>query len=172
MLTKSLIQKTFTSATMERGEALYRAKRVVTVAEDGQFIRGSVRSASDWDITYLATLEVTEDKLFTRCTCPVKTQCKHAAALCHHILATKQHWADEDKDIENWLSAITPVTKTTSLSTRKLLYFLNPDDYSGQQRIDITLRTSTEKKTGGWSRSMTNEYVTADLMKKALPGRQ
>ena len=105
MFSKSKLKDKFALVTWNRGLHLFRSHNVLSVAKDGDLIRGSVRSATNAQVTYLSVIEVIDDEIFTRYTCPVGRYCKHAVAIGHEFL-NSHHTAADDKEVEQWLTSL------------------------------------------------------------------
>lgn len=167
MFSKSKIKNNFPPVSWNRGSNLFRNGNVLNVAREGNLLRGSVKSATDWQITYLSVIEINDnDEIYTRCTCPVGRNCKHVAAICHDFFSNNKTAAD-DKEIEHWLTEIKPLKKTSNQSQSKVLvYLLEKKRISGKDKIVVQINITTYKKTGGLSRSLTSVYNAGDLFNK------
>jgi len=123
MFSKSKLKDKFALVTWNRGLHLFRSHNVLSVAKDGDLIRGPVRSATNAQVTYLSVIEVIDDEIFTRCTCPVARYCKHAVAVGNEFLESQDTAAD-DKEVEQWLTSLKKAENGVAARKKVIVYLL------------------------------------------------
>ncbi|NQZ81463.1 MAG: DEAD/DEAH box helicase [Colwellia sp.] len=165
MFSKSKLKDKFALVTWNRGLHLFRSHNVLSVAKEGDLIRGSVRSATNAQVTYLSVIEVIDDEIFTRCTCPVGRYCKHAVAIGHEFL-NSHHTAADDKEVEQWLTSLKNTQQDKTSRKKVIVYLLEYKKSQGQKKLFVQVKISAYMKNGGFSKSLQNVYNTTDLFNK------
>ena len=165
MFSKSRLKSNFTPQTWMKGSTLCRKGNILSTAREGDILRGSVTSESDRSLTYLAVIESSEKGINARCTCYVGVDCKHSAAVCQEYSSNHQSSAD-DKDVEQWLSEIKSTDKDSVARQKVVVYLLEDKKVQGKNQLSVQICTSTYKKKGGLSKSLTSVYNTTELFNK------
>ena len=131
MFNKSNLQAALSKQTWAKGLRLYQLNHVVSAALDEQVLRGSVRSESKRNETYLTRFEFNESKSQAQayCNCYLKYDCKHAAALAHHYLENMHVSSASNNMIEEWLNKFSTQESLVFQQKKGLLYFLNQNSY-------------------------------------------
>ncbi len=84
VLHRETIEALVGARTFERGDRVFRAKRVLSVQVDTGQLRGRVRPSESGRADYDVHVWTKEDGIAYRCTCPVGEEgrfCKHAVAV-------------------------------------------------------------------------------------------
>jgi superfamily II DNA or RNA helicase len=168
MFTQVVLESSFSNKEWLKGLRVFNQKQVLSGVIEGNILRGSVKSESYRGEIYLTRLEY--DKVSKQaksyCNCYVGRSCKHAAALAHYYL-TKIHIATASNyTIDNWLNAFKPKPVLSSASSKRLLYFLQTNAFSPQDYLQLTVKSSSQKLSGGWSRTLGVEHLTTQLIDK------
>ena len=168
MFTKVVLESSFSSNEWQKGQRVFNQKNVLSGVLEDNVLRGSVKSESYREEIYLTRLEY--DKLNnnakTYCSCYVGRGCKHAAALAHYYLKTIHATSASDFTIDNWLNTFKPARVSLSASTKSLLYFLQTNHFAPQDYLQLTVKSSSQKLSGGWSRTLGVEYLSPQLIEK------
>jgi superfamily II DNA or RNA helicase len=168
MFNKTNLQAALSKQTWAKGLRLYQLNHVVSAALDEQVLRGSVRSESKRNETYLTRFEFDESKSRAQayCNCYLKYDCKHAAALAHHYLENMHVSSASNNIIEEWLNKFSTQESLIFQQKKGLLYFLNQNSYAPNDYLHLGVQSSSLKKNGGWSRTLTNENLDSYLIKQ------
>jgi SNF2 family DNA or RNA helicase len=168
MFNKTNLQAALSKQTWAKGLRLHQSSSVVSAALNEQILRGSVKSESNRSETYLTRFEYDESrgKAQAYCNCYLKYDCKHAAALAHHYLERMHVSSASNNSIQEWLNNFSSQEPLIFQQKKALLYFLNqnnslPDDY-----LQLAVKSSSLKKSGGWSRTLTYENLDSYLIKQ------
>jgi SNF2 family DNA or RNA helicase len=168
MFNKTNLQAALSKQTWTKGLRLHQLNSVVSAALNEQILRGSVKSESNRNETYLTRFEYDESRgrVQSYCNCYLKYDCKHAAALAHHYLESMYVSSASNNSIQEWLNNFSSQEPLVFQQKKGLLYFLNrnnslPDDY-----LQLAVKSSSLKKSGGWSRTLTYENLDSYLIKQ------
>jgi superfamily II DNA or RNA helicase len=174
MFNKSNLQTALSKQTWTKGERLYQNNQVISAALDGKTLRGSVKSESQRNQNYLTRFEYKEssDKVDSYCNCYLKYDCKHAAALAHYYLKNMHVNAASNQRIEDWLNKFSSATALAFESHKALLYFLSPNSYSPNDYLQLSVKSSSQKKNGGWSKTLGFEHLNSDLIEQSYVNEQ
>ncbi len=141
---------------------------MISAALDEHILRGSVKSESQRSETYLTRFEY--DGSFNRavayCNCYLRYDCKHAAALAHHYLEHMHVSSASNNLIEEWLNKLSNQEPLAFQQKKALLYFLNQNSYTPNDYLQLGVKSSSLKKKGGWSRTLTYENLDSYLIKR------
>ena len=185
--TPHLLEQSFSANEWKKGLRLYRSNNIIACALDGDIIRGVVRSERDTKDSYLVRIEYDEahNEIESFCNCFVGYDCKHGSALAHAYIKdticvsdTKpvqkkvKTKGDSERVVSSWLDKFQTVTPNSFSGVRAFLYFLrhnhrNPNDY-----LSVDIKSSRAKKSGGWSKSMSNEYISTSLIANELAQKE
>lgn len=169
MFTQVVLESSFSSKEWLKGLRVFNQKNVLNGAVEGNILRGSVKSESYREEIYLTRLEY--DKVSKRaksyCSCYVGIGCKHASALAHYYLKTIHATSASNFTIDNWLNTFKPKSVSLSASSKSLLYFIQTNPFSPQDYWQLSVKNSTQKLSGGWSRTLGVEYLSTQLIEKA-----
>ncbi|MFT6268888.1 MAG: superfamily II DNA or RNA helicase [Alphaproteobacteria bacterium] len=170
MFTKVALESSFSSNEWLKGRRVFDQKNVLSGVVEGNVLRGSVKSESYKGEIYLTRLEY--DKLNKQakayCNCYVGRGCKHAAALAHYYLKNIYATTASNYTIDNWLNTFKPAPVISSASSKSLLYFLQTNPFSPQDFLQLTVKSSSQKLSGGWSRTLGVEHLSSQLIEKAF----
>ena len=174
MFNKTNLQAALGKQTWAKGTRLYQNGNVVSAALDGKTLRGSVKSETQRNATYLTRFEYLEknDKVVSYCNCYLKFDCKHAAALAHYYLKNIHVNAASNQLIEEWLNKFSNETPMAFQAQKSLLYFLSPNSYSSNDYLQLSVKTSSQKKNGGWSKTLGDEHLNSDLIEQSFVDQQ
>ncbi len=168
MFNQKNLELSFTDKVWQKGRRLYFANNIISCALDGEVIRGTIISESQRDKRYIARLQYGKNgtHLDSYCNCYVGHGCKHAAAIAQYYLLDIQvdSGGSSDSDIEAWLNEINPQKITQYESNQSLLYFLKPSIYDETNYLQLSVKSSRQKKNGGWSRALSAEYLSVHLI--------
>jgi superfamily II DNA or RNA helicase len=170
MFTQAVLESSFSSKEWGKGLRLLNNRNVLSGVVEGNTLRGSVKSESYAGAIYLSRIEY--DKLSKQakayCNCYVGRGCKHAAALAHHYLKNIHVASASNHSIDVWLNTFKPARSLGAASSKRLLYFLQPNVFSPQGYIDLTVKSTSKKLSGGWSRSLGLEHLSTHLLDKTF----
>ena len=168
MFTQVVLESSFSSKEWLKGLRVFNHNHVLNAAIEGHTLRGSVKSESFRGEIYLTRLEY--DKVSKQakpyCNCYVGYGCKHAAALAHYYLKKMHVSTASNYTIDNWLNTFKPASTSSSAASKSLLYFLNTNSSSPKDYLLLSVKTSTQKLSGGWSRTLGAEYLSTQLIEK------
>jgi len=169
MFNKTNLQAALDKQTWTKGARLFQFGNVVSAALDGKTLRGSVKSESQRNSTYLTRFEYSEktNKVACYCNCYLKYDCKHGAALAHYYLKHMHVNAASNQHIEDWLNKFAGQSPLSFQVQKALLYFLSPNSYSPNDHLQLSVKTSSQKKTGGWSKTLGDEHLNSDLIEQS-----
>ncbi len=98
------LERRFGAETLGRGRAYARASRVGRITRSGALVMAEVRG-SDFHVYRTSVVcQAGPASLVATCTCPVRRDCKHAAALLLHLRAASQRRATP-----TWRQALDPL---------------------------------------------------------------
>ena len=162
MFDSQSLETSFTDKTWKKGQRLYFANNIVSCALDGEIIRGTVISESSRDKRYIARIEYSKkrDTINSFCSCYVGYDCKHGAAIAqYYLLDIKASSGSSNRVIDDWINKINPQVSQYD-NGRTLLYFLKPFVHDSNDYLQLTIKSTKQKKSGGWSRSLTSESIS------------
>ena len=185
--TASLLENSFTTQEWKKGLRLYRSNSIVACALDGNVIRGVVRSEADTKNSYLVRIELNETSNIadSYCNCFIGYDCKHGAALAHEYLKDTANYqsnenlvnqhsplvkkivkskGDSERVVNSWLDQFQSNKASKFSSVRAFLYFLRRNYHDKNDYLSVDIKTSRAKKNGGWSKSLSNEYISTSLI--------
>ncbi|MFT4655084.1 MAG: superfamily II DNA or RNA helicase [Patiriisocius sp.] len=170
MFTKVALESSFSSNEWLKGQRVFNQNQVLNGVVEGNVLRGSVKSESYKDEIYLTRLEYDKVNKQSKayCNCYVGRGCKHAAALAHYYLQNIYAPTASNYTIDTWLNTFKPASTASSASSKSLLYFLQTNPFSPQGYLQLTVKTSSQKLSGGWSRTLGAEYLSSQLIEKAF----
>jgi superfamily II DNA or RNA helicase len=170
MFNKTILHAAFSKQTWTKGERLYQGQYVVSAALSDNILRGSVKSESHQKETYLTRFEykANTDSVKSYCNCYLHYDCKHAAALAHYYLKHMHVNVASNHHIEEWLNKFSDQQALSFQSQKALLYFLRENTYSPNDYLQLTVKTSSQKKNGGWSKTLSYEYLNSDLIEQSF----
>ena len=168
MFNKTNLQAALSDKTWAKGIRLYQLNNVVSAALHEQVLRGTVRSEANRNDTYLTRFEYNESKnrAVAYCNCYLKYDCKHAAALAQHYLKHMHVSSASNNLIEEWLNKFSTQESLVFQQKKALLYFLKESSYQPNDFLQLGVKSSSLKKTGGWSRTLTYENLDSYLIKQ------
>ena len=168
MFNKTNLQAALSKQTWAKGTRLHQMNYVVSAALDEHILRGSVRSESKRNETYLTRFEYDESKSRTKayCNCYLKYDCKHAAALAHHYLEHMHVGSASNNLIQEWLNKFSTQEPLIFQQKKALLYFLKQNSYTPSDYLQLGVKSSSLKKNGGWSRTLNYESFDSFLIKQ------
>ena len=170
MFTQVVLESSFSSKEWLKGLRVYNQHSVLNGVVDGNILRGSVKSESYRTEIYLARLEY--DKVSKRakayCNCYVGQGCKHAAALAHYYLKKMHTGSASNYTIDNWLNTFKPAGASRSENSKSLLYFLHTNAYHPQDYLQLKVKSSTQKLSGGWSKTLGAEHLSTHLIDRGF----
>jgi SNF2 family DNA or RNA helicase len=168
MFNKTNLQAALSSQTWAKGSRLIRLNYVVSAALHEQVLRGSVRSESKRNETYLTRFEYDEarNRATAYCNCYLKYDCKHAAALAQHYLEHMHVSSASNQLIEDWLDKFTRHEPLVFQQKKALLYFINQNNYAPNDYLQLGVKSASLKKSGGWSQTLTSEHLDSHLIKQ------
>ncbi|MFT5675334.1 MAG: superfamily II DNA or RNA helicase [Paraglaciecola sp.] len=170
MFTQVVLESSFSSKEWLKGLRVFNHNHVLNAALEGHTLRGSVKSESSRGEIYLTRLEY--DKVSKQakpyCNCYVGYGCKHAAALAHYYLKKMHVSTASNYTIDNWLNTFKPASTSSAANTKSLLYFVHTNSHSPKDYLQLTVKTSTKKLSGGWSRTLGAEYLSSQLIEKTF----
>ncbi|PKG97267.1 DEAD/DEAH box helicase [Paraglaciecola sp. MB-3u-78] len=168
MFNKTNLQAALSKLTWAKGARLHQLNHVVSAASDEQVLRGSVRSESKGSETYLTRFEYDESRSRAKayCNCYLKSDCKHAAALAHHYLEHMHVSSASNHLIEEWLNKFSSQESLVFQQKKALLYFLNQRSSAPNDYLQLGVKSSSVKKSGGWSRTLNYENLDSYLIKQ------
>jgi len=168
MFNKTNLQAALSKQTWAKGLRLHQLNSVVSAALNEQVLRGSVKSESNRSETYLTRFEYDESRGRAQayCNCYLKYDCKHAAALAHHYLERMHVSSASNNLIQEWLNNFSSQEPLVFQQKKGLLYFLNQNNYLPDDYLQLAVKSSSMKKSGGWSRTLTYENLDSYLIKQ------
>ena len=168
MFNKTNLQAALSKQTWAKGARLHQLNYVLSAALDEHILRGSIRSESEGSETYLTRFEYDESKGRAKayCNCYLKFDCKHAAALAHYYLENMHVGSASNNLIQEWLNKFSPQEPLVFQQKKALLYFLNKNSYGPNDYLQLGVKNSSLKKTGGWSRTLNYENLDSYLIKQ------
>jgi len=168
MFNKTNLQAALSNQTWAKGARLHQLNYVVSAALDEHILRGSVKSESMRSETYLTRFEFNESKNRARayCNCYLKVDCKHAAALAHYYLEHMYVGSASNNLIQEWLNKFSAPETLVFQQKKALLYFLKPNSLAPNDYLQLGVKSSSLKKSGGWSRSLIYENLDSYLIKQ------
>lgn len=168
MFNKTILQAALSKLTWTKGARLQQMGYVVSAALHDNVLRGSVRSESNLNETYLTRFEFDEGKGSAKayCNCYLKVDCKHAAALAHHYLEHMHVGSASNNTIQEWLNHFAQPEPLAFQQKKSLLYFLKPNSYTPKDYLQLEVKNSSLKKNGGWSRTLNDENLDSYLIKQ------
>jgi SNF2 family DNA or RNA helicase len=168
MFNKTNLQAALSKQTWAKGSRLHQLNYVISAAVDEQVLRGSIRSESKRSETYLTRFVYDESKSCAKayCNCYLKSDCKHAAALAHYYLENIHVGSASNNLIQEWLNKFSPQETLVFQQKKALLYFLNTNSSAPNDYLQLVVKSSSLKKTGGWSRSLNYENLDSYLIKQ------
>ncbi|KXI29471.1 DEAD/DEAH box helicase [Paraglaciecola hydrolytica] len=174
MFNKTNLQAALSKQTWLKGERLYQQNQVLSAALDGNILRGSVKSESLRNQTYLCRFEyhVSTDKIESYCNCYLKYDCKHAAALAHYYLKRLHVSTASNQQIEDWLNKFSSQAPLAFQQQKSLLYFITPNRYAPNDYLQLSVKSSTKKKNGGWSKNLSYEHLSSELISQDFLSEQ
>lgn len=185
--TPSLLESSFTQNEWKKGLRLYNSNSVIACALDGEVIRGVVQSERNARDSYLVRIEYDQENgdVDSYCNCFVGYDCKHGTALAHayireklslsnstsarHDLAiykqkTVKSKGDSERTVNNWLDKFQPKKNDSFSGVRAFLYFLRHNHHNKHDYLSVDIKSSRAKKKGGWSKALSNEYISTSLI--------
>ncbi|MFT4940836.1 MAG: SNF2 family DNA or RNA helicase [Paraglaciecola sp.] len=170
MFTQVVLESSFSSKEWLKGLRVFNHNHVLHAAIDGPTLRGSVKSESSRGEIYLTRLEYDKvsKKATPYCNCYVGHGCKHAAALGHYYLKKMHVSTASNYTIDNWLNSFKPASTASSATSKSLLYFLNTNSNAPKDYLQLSVKTSSKKLSGGWSRTLGAEYLSTQLIEKSF----
>jgi SNF2 family DNA or RNA helicase len=168
MFNKTNLQEALSKQTWAKGSRLHQLNYVLSAALDEHILRGSIRSESNRNETYLTRFEYDESKSRAKayCNCYLKSDCKHAAALAHHYLENMHVSSASNNLIQEWLNKFSTQEPLVFQQKKALLYFLKQNSYAPNDYLQLGVKNSSLKKSGGWSRTLTYENLDSYLIKQ------
>jgi superfamily II DNA or RNA helicase len=168
MFNKTILQAALSKQTWAKGFRLQQLDYVISAALDEHILRGSVKSESKRSETYLTRFEFDESKnrAVAYCNCYLKYDCKHAAALAHHYLEHMHISSASNNLIEEWLNQFSTQESLIFQHKKAVLYFLNQNSYKPNDFLQLGVTSSSVKKNGGWSQTLTYENLDSYFIKQ------
>ncbi|MFB1036620.1 MAG: SWIM zinc finger domain-containing protein, partial [Sinobacterium sp.] len=168
MFNKTNLQAVLSKQTWKKGSRLHHFNHVISAALDEHVLRGSVRSESEQDKTYLTRFEYDESKNHVKsyCNCYLKYDCKHAAALAYYYLEHMYVSSASNNVIQEWLNEFSTQEPLAFQQKKVLLYFLNQNSFVSNDYLHLGVKSSSLKKSGDWSRTLTDENLDSYLIKQ------
>ena len=167
------LKAVFTRNEWQKGARLFNKELIKSAILEDNIIRGVVRSESYWSESYLTSL-IYVDKtasIEALCNCYVGYGCKHGAALAHYYLNKMSTNGASKSSIEKWLGGF-ELPKPTKTAEKALLYFLKPNSFDANDFLKVEIKSSRKKKNGGWSKSLSAEYLSTNLMSVSFGSKQ
>ncbi len=171
--TPTSLKQHFTEHTWKKGARIFRDQCIKTCVLDDEVIRGLVFSESSRQKTYLSRLvfDTNCNALVCYCDCYLGSDCKHSAALAQqfiHKQFNQNHSASSEKVITKWLNHFKtqPSRYKPNSQQKSLLYFLKPNDHNPAEYVSLEIKSSRLKKSGGWSKSLSQEHHTHSLISR------
>ncbi|MBU3004153.1 DEAD/DEAH box helicase [Paraglaciecola arctica] len=168
MFNKTILQAALSTQTWSKGARLYQMNYVVSAALNDNILRGTVRSESALNETYLTRFEFDEslNRAKAYCSCYLKKDCKHAAALAHHYLEHLHVGSASNNTIQEWLNEFVAMEPLVFQQKKALLYFIKQNSYTPNDYLQLEVNSSNLKKNGGWSRTLNFESLDSYLIKQ------
>ena len=168
MFTKVVLESAFHSKEWLKGLRVFEQNSVLSGVIEGSTLRGSVRSEFHSTEIYLTRIEYDEQTKQAKsyCNCYVGRSCKHGAALAHYYLKKIHANTASDFTIDKWLNTFAGPMELQSVRDKSLLYFLQPNSYSPQDYVQLSVKSATQKLSGGWSKTLSPEPLTSHLISK------
>jgi SNF2 family DNA or RNA helicase len=134
--------------------------------QNGSLAQVNVHSESSTAI-YQVTLNLLDNPsnpIESSCTCPVHTQCKHAAAaVMHYHALNRPKTGASDAEITQWLQRFNPMEPATS--SRSLVYVLENHVRSHSVQFEIKLMKCRRRQNGEWGVTQGNIYPSEALLR-------
>ncbi len=181
----TLLEQSFTANEWKKGLRLVNSNNVVNCVLDGETIRGVVHSERDYKDKYFTRIEYDEENgnADSYCNCFVGYDCKHGAALAHQYIRDRFKVATEKSPkvakqtleqpkynvsstslVKSWLHNFQTENLSHFSSARAFLYFLKRSRFEEDGFLSVDIKSSRAKKNGGWSKALSNEYISTSLI--------
>lgn len=197
--TPQILEQSFSKNEWKKGLVLYYSNNIVACALDGDVIRGVVCSERNTQDRYLVRIEYDQahNSVESYCNCFVGYDCKHGSALAHayikdiiksivtgqkkdtiNVAATKQSQkkieskGDSERVVSSWLDKFQAVTPNSFSGARAFLYFLRHNYRDHNDYLSVDIKSARAKKKGGWSKSLSNEYISTSLIASELAQKE
>jgi len=191
----NLLKKSFTANEWKKGQRLYNSNNVFNCVLDKKIIRGVVHSERNYKDKYLTRIEYNEKSgdVDSYCNCFVGYDCKHGAALAHYFIHNEfKAFTSDSSDsaaiaktleqpkvnasstslVNSWLNNFETENISHFSSARAFLYFLKRSRFDEGGHLSIDIKSSRAKKNGGWSKSLSNEYISTSLIANEIARKE
>jgi len=193
-----LLKNSFTANEWKKGQRLIKSNCVIACALDDNTIRGVVRSERNKSDSYMVRIELEQGVNIADsiCNCFVGYDCKHGAALAQYYIndasfSADSHVAiqtntqinkstttkteknsmlksDSNRIINTWLDQFQGNKPPSFAGNKAFLYFIRHNHHNKRDYLSVDIKSSREKKNGGWSKSLSNEYISTSLIANEL----
>ncbi len=81
-----------------------------------------------------------------------------------HVTNTTKSKGDSERTVNSWLEKFHPNQSAHHSNTKAFLYFLRFSHHDKSDYLSVDIKSSRAKKNGGWSKSLTSEYISTSLI--------
>jgi len=79
--------------------------------------------------------------------------------------------ATSTRVVDNWLNGFQTEKLAHFTSARSFLYFLKRSRFDADGYLSVEIKSSRAKKNGGWSKALSNEYISTSLIANEIASR-